>query len=253
MRAEIEAVATEIRAAVDLLRRHLNWDEALRRLDELNARAEDPALWGSADVAQKVMRERTQLEQSTAAVYALERELSDNLELIELGEAEGDAVVVADAEAALDALREKSAKLKDLGADFVFDPADPQLRKAILAAIQPHRVDLAVDNVAGTLFNQVVALLGYGGKISVVGRSGGEVPDFNTGTLFFRRNRIGGVAVSDYTPETAQSAWKEIVARLEAAGRRPVVDSIFAFQEVPAAFRRLAEGPMGKVLVRGVE
>jgi peptide chain release factor 2 len=112
MRAEIEAVATEIRAAVDLLRRHLNWDEALRRLDELNARAEDPALWGSADVAQKVMRERTQLEQSTAAVYALERELSDNLELIELGEAEGDAVVVADAEAALDALREKSAKLK---------------------------------------------------------------------------------------------------------------------------------------------
>lgn len=154
---------------------------------------------------------------------------------------------------ALSRSREKSAKLKDLGADFVFDPADPQLRKAILAAIQPHRVDLAVDNVAGTLFNQVVALLGYGGKISVVGRSGGEVPDFNTGTLFFRRNRIGGVAVSDYTPETAQSAWKEIVARLEAAGRRPVVDSIFAFQEVPAAFRRLAEGPMGKVLVRGVE
>jgi hypothetical protein len=29
-----------------------------------------------------------------------------------------------------------------------------------------------------------------------------------------------------------------------------VVDSIFAFEDVKAAFARLAEGPMGKVLVR---
>jgi len=59
-----------------------------------------------------------------------------------------------------------------------------------------------------------------------------------------------GVAVGDYTPETAQVAWKEIVARLEAAGRKPVVDRVFPFEEVKGAFARLAEGPMGKVLVR---
>ncbi len=154
---------------------------------------------------------------------------------------------------ALSRSKEKGAKLKDLGADFVFDPAEPRLYKSILAAIEPRRIDLAIDTVAGPLFNQVVAVLGYGGRISVVGRSGGEVPEFNTAMLFFRRNRIGGVAVGDYTPEAAQAAWREIIARLEAAGRRPVVDSIFAFGEVQAAFRRLAEGPMGKVLVRGAE
>jgi len=154
---------------------------------------------------------------------------------------------------ALSRSREKGAKLKELGADFVFDPADPRLHKTILAAIEPRRIDLAVDSVAGALFNQVVAVLGYGGRISVVGRSGGEVPQFNTATLFFRRNRIGGVSVGDYTPEAAQAAWKEIVGRLDAAGRRPVVDSVFGFEDVPAAFRRLAEGPMGKVLVRGAE
>jgi len=58
------------------------------------------------------------------------------------------------------------------------------------------------------------------------------------------------VAVSDYTPESAQSTWKEIVSRLDAMGRRPVVDHIFPFAEVKAAFSRLNEGPMGKVLVR---
>ena len=151
---------------------------------------------------------------------------------------------------ALSRSAQKGAKLKELGADFVFDPTDANLRKSAATAIEPKKVDLVVDNVGGALFNQVVALLGYGGKISVVGRSAGAVPEFNTATLFFRRNRIGGVAVGDYTPETAQLAWKEITDRLERTGRRPVVDSIFPFEEAKAAFGRLDQGPMGKVLVK---
>jgi NADPH2:quinone reductase len=152
--------------------------------------------------------------------------------------------------AALSRSPAKRARLKELGANFVFDPARPDLRKTILAALDPRKVDLVVDNVAGPGFPQLVAALGYGGKISVVGRSGGPVPEFNTGLLFFRRNRIGGVAVGDYSPEDAQAAWREIVARLHRAGRRPVIDGIFDFADVKAAFARLAEGPMGKVLIR---
>jgi NADPH2:quinone reductase len=83
-----------------------------------------------------------------------------------------------------------------------------------------------------------------------VGRSAGPVPEFNTATLFFRRNRIGGVSVGDYTAEGSQAAWAEIVRRLQETGRRPVVDRIFEFERVKDAFARLAEGPMGKVLVR---
>ena len=144
----------------------------------------------------------------------------------------------------------KGEKVKELGADAVFSPEDREMRAKVMAAISPKKVDLAVDNIGGALFSQVVAMLGYGGKISVVGRSGGSVPDFNTGTLFFRRNRIGGVAVHDYTAESAQKVWKEIVRRLAEAGKRPVVDRVFPFEEAIAAFGRLAEGPMGKVLVR---
>jgi len=58
------------------------------------------------------------------------------------------------------------------------------------------------------------------------------------------------VAVSDYTPDSAQTAWKEIVRRLDGLAKRPVSDGIFPFAEVKAAFARLAQGPMGKVLVR---
>jgi NADPH2:quinone reductase len=79
------------------------------------------------------------------------------------------------------------------------------------------------------------------------------VPQFNTATLFFRRNRIGGVSVGAYSAVQAHEAWTKIAARLELSGRRPVVDRVFPFRGVKAAFARLAEGPMGKVLVRVAE
>jgi NADPH2:quinone reductase len=163
---------------------------------------------------------------------------------VQLGKSMGLTVV------ALSRSAEKRAKLLELGADLAFDPADANLRKAVMTAIAPKKVDLVVDSVGGALFNEVIAMLGYAGRISVVGRSGGGVPEFNTATLFFRRNRIGGVAVGDYTPEQAQSSWKEIVKRLDAARQKPVIDNVYPFEEVKAAFARLNRGPMGKVLVR---
>src|SRR5262245_21463757 len=150
---------------------------------------------------------------------------------------------------ALSRSERKGEKLKELGADFVFNPGDPNLIKQFKAAA-PRPVDIAVDNVAGPLFHQVIAMMAYGGRISVVGRSGGVVPDFNTGTLFFRRLRVGGVAVGDYSAAQAQEAWQQILAKLAAIGRKPVVGHVLAFEDVPAAFRRLAEGPMGKVVVK---
>lgn len=145
---------------------------------------------------------------------------------------------------------QKAEQLKQLGADYVFDPSAQGLRKLVLSAIAPRRVDIAVDSVGGALFNEVIAMLGYAGRISVVGRSAGAVPEFNTASLFFRRNRIGGVSVGDYSPEAAQAAWSQIVGRLNALGKRPVVDAVFPFAEVKAAFARLNQGPMGKVLVK---
>ncbi len=151
---------------------------------------------------------------------------------------------------ALSRSAEKSARLKALGADVVLDPNDPLLRKNVYAAIAPKKVDLVIDSVGGPLFDQLVSILGYQGRISVVGRSAGAVPHFNTASLLFRRSRIGGVAVSDYTPEAGRAAWHEIVSRLATIGKRPVVDSIFSFEEVKPAFARLQQGPMGKVVVK---
>ena len=151
---------------------------------------------------------------------------------------------------ALSRSAEKGVRLKQFGADYVFDPSSTEVRAEVGAALAPRKIDLAVDNIGGPFFNQVIAMLGYGGRISVVGRSAGPVPEFNTASLFFRRNRIGGVAVSDYTPEAAQTIWSEMVERLDAMGKRPVIDHVFGFEEVKQAFARLSQGPLGKVVIR---
>ena len=81
------------------LRRFLDWDRALKRLEELNAKVEDPTLWDDPKAAQDVMRERRRLEEAINATRAIERELADTVELIELAETEGDAALVDDARA----------------------------------------------------------------------------------------------------------------------------------------------------------
>lgn len=87
-----------------------DWDKANARLRELNARAEDPDLWSDPQKARAVMRERQQLEDSINAYVELETSLNDNIELIALGDEEGDEEVVKEAEAALAALARTAQK-----------------------------------------------------------------------------------------------------------------------------------------------
>ena len=110
MRSETEATVEAIRTSVGLVARRVGMDSARHRLEELNARVEDPALWDDPAAAQRLMRERQALADKVARVEGFERDLRDNVELVEMGEAEGDAEVVAEAEAALRALRERAAQ-----------------------------------------------------------------------------------------------------------------------------------------------
>lgn len=108
MRAEAQAHFDQIKQALDLVRRFLDWDRALRRLDELNARVEDQALWNDPKAAQEVMRERRRLDEAIAATRSIESECADTVELLELAEMEGDAALADEAVASLAQLAEKA-------------------------------------------------------------------------------------------------------------------------------------------------
>lgn len=162
---------------------------------------------------------------------------------LQLGSASGHTMI------ALSRGTSKVEQLKALGAAGVFDPTNPDWKKQLKGHLQGRRVDLAIDNIGGPLFNDIIETLGEWGKISVVGRLAGPVPEFNTSALLFRRLRIGGVAVGSYSNAESRAAWRAIVATMQRAKVKPLIDRVFPFDQLPAAFARLKEGPMGKVLI----
>src|SRR5246127_4278012 len=87
-----------------------DWEPALRKLDELNARVEDPTLWDDAAAAQALMRERTRLASQVDAVKSLERDLADALGYAELADEEGDEASLEEARAQLKAIRDRAAR-----------------------------------------------------------------------------------------------------------------------------------------------
>ncbi|OYX64857.1 MAG: peptide chain release factor 2 [Novosphingobium sp. 32-60-15] len=104
MRAEGQAHIDRINAALALVRKFLDWDRAVRRLDELNARVEDPKLWDDPKKAEEVMRERRRLEASIGTVNEIGQEMADAIEFIEMGEAEDDEPTINEGLATLAAL-----------------------------------------------------------------------------------------------------------------------------------------------------
>ena len=110
MRAETESHIAAVEKSLALLGQRLDLETVDHRIEEYNALTEDPALWNDPARAQKLMRERQALVDANATYRSIARDLQDNIDLIELGEAEGDADVVAEAEAALKALADKAAQ-----------------------------------------------------------------------------------------------------------------------------------------------
>jgi peptide chain release factor 2 len=115
MRAETEGNVEAIRKSLNLLAQRMDWETAPHRLEEFDALIEAPDLWNDPAKAQKLMRDRQALLDAVNAYKLIDSGLRDNVELIELGEAEGDAEIVTEAETALAELV-RTAEAKELEA-----------------------------------------------------------------------------------------------------------------------------------------
>lgn len=219
-------------------------------------------MWGPLGAAQDCHRERQWRVPGVTASSPLpsppreEREIETAAVVLVTGASGGVGVAAVQLGAAmghkvlgLSRNAEKRRRLEQLGAIATFNPEDPKWRQAVKTLLAPGRVDLAIDNIGGKLLPEVIEILGEHGRVSLVGRLAGPVPNFNTATLFFRRLRLGGVAVGAWANAESRAAWQQVVDLLGRAGARPQVDNVFPFDQLPQAFERLARGPMGKVLL----
>ena len=141
---------------------------------------------------------------------------------------------------------QKRRRAQELGADHVIDyRAEPSWGKAAKAWTGDRGVDLVVEVGGPGTFDQSTAALRYGGTMSILGVLTGTSGPVNTYAIFHHALHIAGVYVGSV------EMLERFVSGLTATKIRPIIDRVFGFEEVPAAYRHLASGAhFGKVVVR---
>lgn len=144
---------------------------------------------------------------------------------------------------------EKRSRLKELGADIALDPTESDFMKNAKKSLAGKRVDVVVENLAGPYLQKGIRLAAPEARISVVGLLAGLKSEIEIAQLIFKRIKIKGILIHAYSPQESQFHWSRIVELLNAADTKPIVDTVFAMDQVQQAFAHLKQGPMGKVLV----
>ena len=141
---------------------------------------------------------------------------------------------------------DKLSRAKALGADETINyKTHPEWAKAALELTGGAGVDHVVEvGGAGTL-NQSLEAAKVGGRIEVIGVLSGFSQQIAMPTLFGKNLRMIGLSVG------SREMFEQMVAAIDKAGMKPLIDRTFAFDEVPEALRCMkGAGHLGKICVR---
>ena len=110
MQADIQADIDSINSAITLLKQHVEFDSAYQRLSDFESQISSDGFWDNQAHAQKVMQDKTHLENQLAIIKALEEGVRDQADMIALAEEEQDSELAEDAKSALSELRKLAEK-----------------------------------------------------------------------------------------------------------------------------------------------
>lgn len=139
---------------------------------------------------------------------------------------------------------EKLAKAASLGAWAGINTVrQPAWADAVDGLTEGQGVDHILELLGGDNLRQSVHALADGGHILQIGFMHDTDIRLPAIALQLRRATLRGVSVGH------RRAFEAMNAAIDRFGIQPVIDSVFAFADVPAAFARLQQGPFGKVVV----
>ncbi len=139
----------------------------------------------------------------------------------------------------------KRARALALGADHAIDyVATPAWGEAAWVWTGGLGVDMVVDVGGPGTFDQSVAALRYGGTMSLLGVLTGVKGEINTYGIFHKALRIHGIYVG------SARMFESLNRAITATALVPLVDRVFPFDQVRAAYQYLASGQhFGKVVI----
>ena len=112
MQAEIQIKFNDIDNALNILKKHFNWELSLNRIIELDKLIETENFWNDTSTAQSIMKEKKQLDKIIELLTLIEIEKSNLSELIDLAEEENDKELIEETIFQIDGLVKKCDKLQ---------------------------------------------------------------------------------------------------------------------------------------------
>jgi hypothetical protein len=151
---------------------------------------------------------------------------------------------------------EKLERLKALGLDVALHTRTTDFVPAVMQATQNRGVDLVVNNVGGSVFAACVEAMGFQARLAMVGYVDGQVESrIDLGALHSKRLQLFGVSNKMRTVThriaAAQALERDLLPLLADGRVTPLVDQVFALDDLPAAQQCMQSNQhLGKLVVR---
>lgn len=150
---------------------------------------------------------------------------------------------------------EKLEKARTLGLDVAIVNADGDFADRVNGQAQGDGIDVVLDLIGGEALAGNLAVLASRGRLVVVGLLSGSRAEIDLGALLSGRITMVGTMLRGRPLEEKIAAVRlferQVVPWLERGTVKPVVDSIFAIDDVREAYARVASNEgFGKVVVR---
>lgn len=129
---------------------------------------------------------------------------------------------------------DKRGKALALGADAVFESG----------ARLPRKVDAVIESVGAATWSHSVKSVRPGGTIAICGATTGDQPGAELTRIFFQDIRVQGNTMG------SRDDFARLLRFVEHADLRPAIDSTYAIDDAPAAFKKVIDGDVfGKVVL----
>ena len=140
---------------------------------------------------------------------------------------------------------QKLEAARNLGASLLIDSTAADWSRTALDLTQQVGADLILDVGGQGTLKESLRAAAHNGRIVSIGFLGGHLSEVNVGQVITKNLTVRGVTVGSRT------SFENLLRFLDQTGIKPVIDSVFSFEEAPRAFARLASGEQqGKVVIR---
>lgn len=139
---------------------------------------------------------------------------------------------------------DKMALARNLGADHVINYKEQSIGKTVREITAGKGVEVVFEHTGAQTWNESLRALSKGGRIVTCGATTGPVVKIDLRALFIKHQQIIGSTMG------TRQDMMEILELVHADKLKPVVDTLFPFNEIKNAHKRLEEGrQFGKIVI----